>query len=118
MKNLIKKIIYQIFFFSFLIIITEVIFGYWFKSDGFGSTIRNGRLKNQLYEVKYNGIKAGEATLEETFDEKNANISFNLKSTKIYSTIKRKKCKKTNQRSVRNITMYAPLESLEHLKPT
>jgi len=57
MKNLIKKIIYQIFFFSFLIIITEVIFGYWFKSDGFGSTIRNGRLKNQLYEVKYNGIK-------------------------------------------------------------
>ena len=37
-----------------------------------------------VYNVKYNGIKAGEATLEETFDEKNANISFNLKSRKIF----------------------------------
>ena len=55
MKILIKKIFYQFIFFLLLISVTEIFLGDWFKSDGFGSTIRNGRLKNQIYEVEYGG---------------------------------------------------------------
>ena len=50
MKNSIKFLLYNVLFFLLLIIITEIIFGSWFKSDSFGSTIRNGRLKDRLYE--------------------------------------------------------------------
>ena len=57
MKDIIKKITYHFLFFLLLVSITESILGSWFKSDGFGSIIRNGRLKNQLYEVEYNGKK-------------------------------------------------------------
>ena len=35
-----------------------------------------------LYSVKYNGIKAGEATLEKKIFNDNINIIFNLKSRK------------------------------------
>jgi len=57
MKDIIKKITYHFLFFLLLVSITESVLGSWFKSDGFGSIIRNGRLKNQLYEVEYNGKK-------------------------------------------------------------
>ena len=40
-----------------------------------------------VYNVKYNGIKAGQAILEKTLDENNVNISFNLKSRKIFDFI-------------------------------
>lgn len=57
MKNSIKFLLYNVLFFILLIIITEIIFGSWFKSDSFGSTIRNGRLKDRLYEVVHNDKK-------------------------------------------------------------
>ena len=57
MKNLFKNFVYNILFFLVLIVITELILGSWFKSDSFGSTIRNGRLKDRLYEVEHNSKK-------------------------------------------------------------
>ena len=52
-----KNFLYNVLFFLVLIVITELIVGSWFKSDSFGSTIRNGRLKDRLYEVEHNGKK-------------------------------------------------------------
>jgi len=57
MRNSFKNFIYNILFFLVLIIITELVAGSWFKPDSFGSTIRNGRLKDRLYEVEHNGEK-------------------------------------------------------------
>lgn len=57
MKSSIRFFIYHILFVLFLIFLTEIIFGSWFDPDSFGTTIRNGRLKNQLYEVEHNGEK-------------------------------------------------------------
>ena len=54
MKNSTKLLLYNFLFFLLLISITESILGSWFKSDSFGSTIRNGRLKDKLYEVVHN----------------------------------------------------------------
>ena len=57
MRNSFKIWIYNILFIILLISITEIVLGSWFKSDSFGSTIRNGRLKDRLYEVEHNGKK-------------------------------------------------------------
>ena len=57
MKNSTKLLLYNFLFFLLLISITESILGSWFKSDSFGSTIRNGRLKDKLYEVVHNDKK-------------------------------------------------------------
>ena len=62
-----KRIPYIIFYFSLLLSFSES--------------------EKIVYNVKYNGIKAGQAILEKTLDENNINISFNLKSRKIFDFI-------------------------------
>ena len=83
-----KVIIYNFFVFFFLIIILEVIFGYWFKEENFGIYMRkerkinwqttslfNGKEYNFFYKRNFYGFRGDE------FEPKDVKIIFEGGST-------------------------------------
>ena len=54
MKNITKIIIYNFLILFILIIIFELLFGYFLKPNNFGYMMRSERQKDQIYEVIHN----------------------------------------------------------------
>ena len=54
-SNLFKIISINLFSVLFIIVLIELIFGYWFDKDNFGPFMREHRNKNNSYTLKYKG---------------------------------------------------------------
>ena len=52
-SNLFKIISINLFSVLFIIVLIELIFGYWFDKDNFGPFMREHRNKNNSYTLKY-----------------------------------------------------------------
>jgi len=52
-SNLIKVIIINLISILFIIVLIELVFGYWFDKNNFGPFMREHRMKNNAYTLKY-----------------------------------------------------------------